>query len=210
MTTPKMNDPASTNTGRIRNYATIVYPESAPGDWQDILSSLHVPALISPLHDKDTNPDGTAKKAHYHVLILFDEVKSGQQAKQLTEKFGGVGVEPVHSIRAYARYLAHMDDPEKAPYDVNDVVALGGADFNAITHASADDGSTLREMITYIRTNQITSFARFSDICAMNNEKWFSTLVLKRNSYFFMEYIKSLNWELHPMPYIDRYSRGRG
>ena len=36
------------STGRYRNFATIVYPESAVSDWQEILSSYHVPAFVSP------------------------------------------------------------------------------------------------------------------------------------------------------------------
>ena len=50
--------------GRTRNFATIVYPESAPENWKSILENEIVPALISPLHDKDINADGEKKKAH--------------------------------------------------------------------------------------------------------------------------------------------------
>ena len=60
---------------RTRNFATVVYPESAPSDWIDKLDQLHVAALISPLHNKDTNPSGEPKKPHYHVLLMFEGVK---------------------------------------------------------------------------------------------------------------------------------------
>lgn len=60
---------------RTRNFATVVYPESAPSDWIDKLDQLHVAALISPLHDKDTNPSGEPKKPHYHVLLMFEGKK---------------------------------------------------------------------------------------------------------------------------------------
>ena len=39
--------------GRTRNYATVVYPESAPEGWQSILEDQFVSAFISPLHDCD-------------------------------------------------------------------------------------------------------------------------------------------------------------
>lgn len=45
----------------------MVYPESAPDDWIMKLQEQCVPALISLLHDKDINADGTRKKEHYHV-----------------------------------------------------------------------------------------------------------------------------------------------
>ena len=53
---------------RKRNYATLVYPDSAPENWQEILSELKVPVFISPLHDKDVNADGKPKKPHYHFF----------------------------------------------------------------------------------------------------------------------------------------------
>ena len=61
--------------GRTRNFATVVYPDSAPADWKEKLDQLHVAAFISPLHDKDINPNGEPKKAHYHVLVMFEGQK---------------------------------------------------------------------------------------------------------------------------------------
>ena len=117
---------------RTRNWATVVYPESAGENWVDKLKALIVPALISPLHDKDTNADGTAKKNHYHVMVLFDGVKTQEQARDVFDEIAGVGAEPIKSVRAYARYLCHMDNPEKAQYDVSDVQTLGGVDYQSL------------------------------------------------------------------------------
>ena len=75
---------------RTRNFATVVYPESAPSDWIDKLDQLHVAALISPLHDKDTNPSGEPKKPHYHVLLMFEGVKDYEtQVKPIFAEIGG-------------------------------------------------------------------------------------------------------------------------
>ena len=76
-----MSEKKSSGAGRTRNYATVVYPESASTDWLEKLSELHVPAFVSPLHDKDVNPTGESKKAHYHVMIMFDGVKTLDQAR---------------------------------------------------------------------------------------------------------------------------------
>lgn len=92
---------------RTRNWATVVYPESAPADWKMILQEECVPALVSPIHDKDVNADGEIKKEHYHVMILFDGVKTQEQAQEIFSAIGGVGVEPIKSVRSYARYLGH-------------------------------------------------------------------------------------------------------
>lgn len=62
--------------GRTRNFATVVYPESAPENWQTILSESKIPLFISPLHDGDVNADGEKKKEHYHVMVMYDSVKT--------------------------------------------------------------------------------------------------------------------------------------
>ena len=80
-----------TTTARFRNFATVVYPESAPEKWQETLSEQFVPAFISPLHEKDINPTGEPKKPHFHVIIMFDGIKTTEQAKEIFEKIGGVG-----------------------------------------------------------------------------------------------------------------------
>lgn len=49
---------------RKRNWAFVAYPESLPKNWQEILTQTGLPVAISPLHDKDVNPDKTVKKPH--------------------------------------------------------------------------------------------------------------------------------------------------
>ena len=179
---------------RTRNYATIVYPESAPANWQEILADMHIPALISPVHDKDVTADGEIKKPHYHVIIMFGGVKTKKQAKEIIDKIDGVGVEVVNNLATYARYLIHQDNPDKAQYSVSDVVAVSGADYSAITYIPVDDLSIIGEMLKYINDNQITSFAVFTNFCVREHLEWLRVLALKKTSYFFKEYMKSLDW----------------
>lgn len=190
------SSPAKTGgAGRTRNFATIVYPESAPENWRDILTDQHVAALISPLHDKDHNPDGTQKKPHYHVMLIFDSVKNFEtQVKPIFDEIGAVGREEVNSARGYARYLCHLDNPEKAQYSPADVTAMGGADYDAITHLPTDNLKALGEVFDYIRTNEIYSLAELLDLCKINNPDWFSMISMSR-AYVVDKYIKSLTWE---------------
>lgn len=51
-----------------RNWAFLVYPESLPSNWEDIITETGLPMAFSPLHDKDVNPNGEEKKPHYHVI----------------------------------------------------------------------------------------------------------------------------------------------
>ena len=147
--------PKSKSQLRTRNFATVVYPESAPENWQDILTQQFVPAFISPLHDKDINPGGDVKKAHYHVMLMFDGVKTAEQASAIFNLIGGVGCEVVQSIRGYARYLCHLDNPEKVQYSVDDVKSLCGADYTAIIGLPTDKYKAVREMMSYCIDNNV-------------------------------------------------------
>ena len=191
---------------RKRVFATVVYPESAPEDWKERLNQVHVAALVSPLHDKDVNPDGEFKKAHYHVMLIFESPKDFEsQVKPIFDSIGGVGRETVNSMRGYARYLCHLDNPEKFQYNTADVLQLSGADYAEIIRLPTDDSKMLIELFGYIRTNQIYSLAELIDLCAVNNRDWFNMITMSR-AYIVDKYIKSLMWEQDAM-YVRRDDR---
>lgn len=179
---------------RTRNYATVVYPESALSNWIEILADQKVGALVSPLHDKDINPDGSQKKPHYHVLLIFDAVKTPEQAQAIFDQIGGVGHEMVQSLRGYARYLCHMDNPEKAQYDTGQVQGFGGADFNEIIRIVTDRYKALREMMDYIKTNNVECYADLVDYAEANKFEWF-TVLCDSGTIVIKEYLKSRSWK---------------
>lgn len=183
-------------TGRTRNYACMVYPDSAPSNWLDIVSESKVGIFVSPLHNLDTNPTGEPKKAHYHVLVMFDAVKTMEQARAFFETFGGVGCETVQSVRGYARYLCHMDNPEKAQYSLDDVKQYGGADFRTAIGTASDKLKSIREMATWVAENDIISFSDVFEYAMVNRSDWFDTLC-NGGSYTVKEYIKSRTWKMH-------------
>ena len=55
-----------------RDWTFIVYPESAPDNWRELLDDTHLRWIESPLHDKDVNEDGEIKKPHWHILLSFE------------------------------------------------------------------------------------------------------------------------------------------
>ena len=118
--------------GRSQIWAFIVYPESLPDNWLDILRDLHTIGAISPLHDGDYNPTGELKKPHYHVLLKFPTKKSVFQITNICLKLGShVPPQPVDNFDGYLRYLAHVDNPEKAQYSVDDIIPLCGLDVDS-------------------------------------------------------------------------------
>lgn len=181
--------------GRTRNFATVVYPDSAPADWKEKLDQLHVAAFISPLHDKDVNPNGELKKAHYHVLVMFEGPKDyDTQVKPIFDEIGAVGREIVNSARGYARYLCHLDNPEKATYSPSEVLCMGGADYYGVVTLPTDDLKVITEIKRFCRENEVYSLAEIIDIAESLHPEWYSTIVMSR-CYVIDKYIKSLEWE---------------
>lgn len=182
--------------GRTRNYACVVYLDSAPSDWREIITQSKIPVFISPLHDKDINPNNEPKKPHYHIMAMYDSVKSPEQATEFFKSFGGVGCETVNSVRGYARYLCHLDNPEKAQYSTDDVVSLGGADYIAAIGTAADKAKAIREMVNWIEENDCICFADLFMHASVNRSDWFDCLI-NSGAYVVKEYIKSRTWKLH-------------
>lgn len=182
-------------SNRTRNYATIVYPESAPENWQEILASHFVPAFISPLHCDDVNPTGEQKKAHYHVIIMFDSVKTIEQATEIFQTIGGVGCDVVKSIRGYARYLCHLDNPEKAQYPPESVKSICGADYISVIGLAVDKYIALCEMEEFCDNYDVVSFYALCKYARVHRPDW-SRILKESGTIYMREYLQSRKWSL--------------
>lgn len=178
---------------RTRNWTFFVYPESAPSNWREILDSYHVPWIESPLHDKDVNSDGEIKKAHWHVLLMFSSKKSYTQILEITGQLNSPNPQKCTNIKGMVRYFAHMDNPEKFQYEKSGIIGHAGAD--PLTYLSVTSGERyqlIREMIDYVRENEIDELQDLIDYAIENRyEDWFPLLC--DNSTFIMNnYIESV------------------
>lgn len=177
---------------RARNFATILYPESMAPDAMQQLRELKIPHLLSPLHNKDINPTGEIKKSHYHLVLCFEGKKSLEQVASILEPIQSVGVEVISSLRAYARYLCHLDNPEKAQYSLDEVQAYSIDYLNLIGSAS-DRYKAVAEMMEWVGDNQCYSFSDLLDYSRIHRYDWF--VLLCDNSAVVMEkYIKSFSF----------------
>lgn len=168
---------------------------SPPEDWRERIIQLHVAALVSPMHIGDHNPDGKLKKPHYHVMFMFEGKKSYEtQIKPLFDQIGGVGREEVASMRGYARYMLHLDNPEKQSYEQEDVTAYGGADFETIIRLPGDTMKAFRDITDFINRNDICGFAELVDALRIYSPELEEAAVMKL-SYVLRIYLKSRTWE---------------
>lgn len=108
---------------KAHSWTFIVYPESAPKNWEDILAGY---IYCYCLHDKDVDNDtGKLKKAHIHVLIVFEGPTTYTTVKQLTDRLNSPIPQPARSLRGMIRYLIHADNKNKYHYSRDDIVSVG-------------------------------------------------------------------------------------
>ena len=177
-------------TPRNSRWTTIVYPESAASNFMDVLKAFHVPFLLSPLHDKDVDGDGVIKKAHYHLVLYFDSLKSAAQAQVIFDAIGGVGCQSVQSPVSYARYLIHADDPDKYQYAAEDVVAYGLDYLQCSLDEKSQKYLGISDVITYVIENNIESFSRLLIVTSQLNRHIFE--VVCDNAYLVKTFMSSI------------------
>lgn len=180
---------------RTRNWVFIMYPDSIPNNDYNkavlLIQEFHIPFAVSPLHDMDFNADSTPKKPHWHVLLTADGPKSYKQIKEITVAVNGCDCRPCDSAQGYYRYFTHKDNPEKAQYSEVDIKHYCGFDaeiYNKPT--STARYLAVRDMIKFIKDNDIKEYCDFVELCAFANFEWFK-LLCDNSSYIVIEYIKS-------------------
>ena len=177
---------------RTRNWTAVIYPDSAPDNWREILDDTHIEWVESPLHEFDANPTGELKKPHWHVLLMFGGVKSYEQVCSVLAPLNCPHPERCHNAKAMIRYMCHLDNPDKYQYPVSAIVAHGGVDLAELLRPSASERySLIAEMADYIRTEGITEFKDLMDYAIHNKfETWFP-LLCDNSAFIINQYIKS-------------------
>lgn len=178
--------------GQARYWTILVYPESAPENWRSILDDFHVPWVESPLHDRDINPDGEAKKPHWHIMMYFVGKRSYEQMLDISNVLNSPMPKPVLDAGGLIRYFVHLDNPEKYQYNLLDIVPHQGLDITKyFLPTETQHLAYLHEMFDFIREQDIQYFSHLVDY-ALNYkpDTWFVTLT-QRYSIFFSKYFSS-------------------
>lgn len=183
---------------RARAWTAMVYPDSAPEDWQNILRDQLVECLISPLHDKDVLPSGEPKKPHWHVVLSFKSPATYAKACEVFEQIGAV-VPPeresrVKDFRQMARYLCHLDQPDKHRYDMQDVVSIGAIDYAQLCMSAADEDAMLDEIFEYMDDYHLDSYPKIVRATREHHQEW-KPIVYRKYTRQIAEYAKGLHYE---------------
>ena len=183
---------------KLRNFAFLIYPESfneyGRPEFLEFLRSSGLQGFLI-LHDKDV------KKPHYHVLITAPNPISYSTCLELACKCmcANDHIESVASLKGYARYLCHLDNPDKHRYDTSEVVSFGGAEYEKLIETETDTTNKIADIIKHCKFNEVYSFSELVDYCIEQKREWFKIVCNATYGRVIRDYIKSLYW--------DRYQR---
>jgi len=181
----------ATKNVKKRYWAFVLYPESAPENWREILQQTGLQCVISPLHDKDIDADGKPKKAHHHIILAYSGPTTYNAVRTLTESLKQPIPQALEQVRGYYRYLTHKDNPEKAQYSEDDIETINGfniADFVELTKTEVN--AYKRKLQKLIIQLDIVEYCDFMDFL-LDNEMFTEYDIGSNNTYFFEKYISS-------------------
>lgn len=149
-----------------RYWKCVFYPESLPVDWKDQLDNTDLPYCISPLHDKDVNEDqdNTPKKAHYHIIIAYNNPTTWKNVKEtICDPLNQPMPMPSDNVAKAYKYLSHEENPDKYQYDKNDIECRNGFNVHDFIALTTDEVRQAKKEIHKIIIEQ--NFTEYNDLC---------------------------------------------
>lgn len=181
------------STVKKRNWAFVLYPESAPENWREMLQMSGLQCAVSPLHDKDIDPNGEPKKPHWHVIAVYSGPTSYNVVNALCGSLNAPHPQALEQVRGYYRYLTHKDNPEKAQYDDKDITTINGFNISDFSELTRSEVNAIKfRLQKLIREQEIFEYSDFMDYL-QDNDMMSEYEVASNNTMFFDRYIRSRN-----------------
>ena len=176
---------------RSNKWAFLLYQESAPKNYLDILEEMHIPFVLSPWHDKDMNKEtGEFKKAHKHGVLFFESLKSYTQVSELlTEKLNTPSyVEIVMSPKGMYDYFIHAENSDKTLYNIDEIESGCGFELDQFLITNNHD-QFLSTVIDIIEEHNFTEFNNLVRYARVENPSLLNLIIDK--TFFFAKYLDS-------------------
>lgn len=190
---------------RSRNFTIVLYPEDRTHvEALECIKKQFSYAYI--LHDKDTyekdqtnentgeieHKKGEIKKAHWHVLITFVNPRSDTTIKEI------IGNEKIHieksSFYQMARYLIHMDNPNKYQYKKQDIETnIKERIENALKREYDKEEEKSRILLDYIFKESNKSVLTFKQLTQFAIDNDCLGELIKR-SYFYNQFCDKIGF----------------
>lgn len=182
---------------RSNKWAFLIYQESTPENYLDILEEMHIPFILSPWHDKDVNKaTGEFKKAHKHGVLFFESLKSYTQVSELlTEKLHAPShVEVVMSPKGMYDYFIHAENPDKTLYNTDEIESGCGFELEKFLITNNNE-QFLSTVIDIIEEHNFTEFNNLVRYARVENPSLLNLIIDK--TYFFAKYLDSRRHSSH-------------
>ena len=154
-----------------RSWAFVIYPESMPENYEEIITDTGLPLAMSPLHDKDVNPTGEPKKPRYHCIVYYENATTLKNVKEnVCDRLNGTIPIKLESMRGMYRYHIHLDNPEKYQYDDRDRKFFNGFDIDMASKLTRTEiNKIIKEIHTFINDNNILEYIDLLDVLKDND-----------------------------------------
>lgn len=168
-----------------RHWTFVMYPDSLPENYLEILQQTGLEVAISPLHNKDLDQEKELKKAHYHVLLCFPGPTTYKKVCSITQKLNATIPQRVLSVKGIYRYFTHKDNPEKYQYDEQEIVCLNGFDSeNFVAMTTSQIKMIVRELTDIILNKNILEYVDLIDFLVTNEMYDFLDVASTKTIYF--------------------------
>lgn len=196
------------NSTRGRYWTFLVFEDNISKNprWLNKLLDTHLRFVVSPYHDSDiwTSEDktrhperedimeGAHKKAHYHIMLQYDDNTTFKTVKTLTEDLGLPIPFRVESPRGLLRYFCHQDNPEKHQYDINDIKYYNGSmpEDYMVEIGKYQQMQIRQELRVFMREKRFIRMSDFWDAVSGKfsdpNYRW----IAETQIYYFKEVLK--------------------
>lgn len=164
-------------------FTFLLYPESIPDNWIELLESTNLQMAISPLHNKDKTEKKELleqgqeyKKEHYHVIYIAKNAITPEAVRNRIKRLLGDKsvnmVQPIATsvVNAYL-YLTHESKDaiakKKHVYDKKDIIHLNNFDVDRFemfdVHEKRDMINSIVEIVKSLELTNVIELAEFFD-----------------------------------------------
>lgn len=164
-------------------FTFLLYPDSIPDNWIELLESTNLQMAISPLHNKDKTEKKELleqgqefKKEHYHVIYIAKNAITPEAVRNRIKRLLGNQsinlVQPIATSVANAYlYLTHESKDaiakKKHVYDKKDIIHLNNFDVDRFemfdVHEKRDMINSIVEIVKSLELTNIIELSEFFD-----------------------------------------------
>lgn len=165
----------------------VIYPDSAPTLWRDMLDRYGRPWLESPLH----TPEG--EKPHWHIIVDHGKKTVYDRACKLCAILSCPHPRFVQYLTRDVRYLAHIDSPKKQQFDLSEepIISHNGFDLERhLTGKKASNMVTMRQVRQFADEQGCVDFYELvAAVLDVEEDEMFS--FIRKNAYMVNSFLRS-------------------